>query len=195
MASNNPSGCWRVKVLSIPGSITYHQLAKTVGFPTSRVYVPKNISDHHYAWINDFTDEEEAKKFANQWSGSNILGETIKCIVLKGRSDKKDILHPYRGSLVSGTESILSDNSTSIGILLPPTSVNISRTPDIATDKSEEVSIEQSRPRHSHRSRNSLPHGYTTDKHSTEAKTSSKLLYMNNQSSLTPNSAKSLVTP
>ena len=190
MASNNPSGYWSVKVLSIPESITQHQLAKIVGFPTSRVYVPKKSSDRHYAWINDFIDEEEANKFANQWSGSKILDETIKCIVSERRSDKKATLHSFHGSLVSGIANTLSDNSTSVTIPVPPTSVNRGRTPDIAANEDDRTSIKQSRPRHSHRNRNSLLQGHTIDKRSPEAETSSRLLYRNNQLSLAPNSAK-----
>lgn len=189
MASNNSSGYWRVKVLSIPASITHHQLAEIVGFPTSRVYVPKS-SDRHYAWINDFIDEEEANKFANQWSGSKILGETIRCIVSRTRDDKRDTPHSSHGPLMSGIESTSSNNFTPIGISVPPTSVNISRTPDITTHNDERGPIKQSRPHRSYRSRNSLSKSHAIEKRPPEAATSSKLLHKDNQSSLTPNSGK-----
>jgi hypothetical protein len=55
MASNIPSGSWRVKIVSIPASVTVVQLAQIIGLPKSRIYIPKGKShDTHYAWINDF---------------------------------------------------------------------------------------------------------------------------------------------
>ncbi len=95
MASNTSSGGWRVKILSIPGSITFTRLAQIVDLPTSHIYLPKKDNNHEtrYAWVNNFVSEEEANKFAQQWSGSSILGETIQCLVLAPRSDERNALH------------------------------------------------------------------------------------------------------
>jgi hypothetical protein len=102
MASNISSGGWRVKITSIPASITFTQLAQIVGLPKSHIYIPKvNNDETHYAWINNFVSEEEANKFEQQWSGSSILGETIKCVVATQRNDERKAVHSSHESLVS----------------------------------------------------------------------------------------------
>jgi len=106
MASNTTSDGWRVKIVSIPAFITAVQLAQTLDLPKSHICLPK-INNHntHYAWIDHFISEEEANKFARHWSGSSILGETIKCIVVTPKSDERDTLHWSHESLVSNIEA------------------------------------------------------------------------------------------
>jgi hypothetical protein len=94
MASSNNPG-WRVKIMPLPASITFSQLAQTLGLPTSRVYVPQNKgNDIRYGWINEFIN------------GSTILGETIKCVVSPPRTDEKHSFHSSPESLMSGSETI-----------------------------------------------------------------------------------------
>ncbi|CAF1379741.1 unnamed protein product [Rotaria sp. Silwood1] len=107
MASNIAHNGWRVKIVSIPTSITDVQLAQNIGLPKSRIYIPKvGKNNTRYVWINDFVNEEDANKFAQQWSGSSIFGETIKCVVAPPRNDKTDVLYSSPESLVSGTETL-----------------------------------------------------------------------------------------
>jgi hypothetical protein len=101
MASNISSDGWRVKIVSIPASITVTQLSEKIGLPKSHIYIPKVNNDKtHYAWINNFISQEEANKFVLQWSGSSILGETIKFVVAAPRSDERESLHSSRESFV-----------------------------------------------------------------------------------------------
>jgi hypothetical protein len=52
--------------------------------------------------VNDFTSEEEANEFAQQWSGSSIRGETIKCVVSASKHEEKKPIHSPQESLASG---------------------------------------------------------------------------------------------
>jgi hypothetical protein len=80
--TNIPTSGWRVKMISIPASMTVTQLAEIINLPNRRINL-SNVEENstHYVWIDDFTSEKEATKFARQWSDSSIFGETIKCIV------------------------------------------------------------------------------------------------------------------
>ncbi|CAF1250004.1 unnamed protein product [Adineta steineri] len=106
MASNTPTGGWRVKVVSLPESVTYAQLTQTFALPYSSIYLPK-VDDVGtcYAWIENFTDEEEANKFAKKWTNSTVFGRHIKCIV-KPPIIKQDILQPSHKSSRSGIHKL-----------------------------------------------------------------------------------------
>ncbi|CAF1478617.1 unnamed protein product, partial [Rotaria sordida] len=107
MASNLPAGGWRVKMVSIPASITFFQLAKILSLPKSRIFVPKVKSNETpYAWIDGFANEEEANTFATQWSGSSILAETIKCVAAAPRTNTSDTLNAPRESLTFGIKAV-----------------------------------------------------------------------------------------
>ncbi|CAF1169776.1 unnamed protein product [Adineta steineri] len=106
MASNTPTGGWRVKVVSLPESVTHAQLTQIFALPYSCVYLPK-VDDVGtcYAWIENFTDEEDANKFAKQWTNSTVFGRQIKCIV-KPPIIKQDILRPSHKSSRSGNNKL-----------------------------------------------------------------------------------------
>jgi len=95
MASNISSSSWRVKISPNPASITVTQLAETINLSNSRISISKVEQNNiHYARINGFISEEEANKFAHQWSDASIFGETIKCILVVPNYDQtSDILH------------------------------------------------------------------------------------------------------
>ncbi|CAF3947268.1 unnamed protein product [Rotaria sordida] len=107
MASNISSGGWRVKMVSIPASITLSELAQKIGLPKSRIYLPKaNENKTYYAWIDGFVSEEEAHNFARQWSGWSILSGIIKCVVATPRVVERDALDLPRESMVSTPETL-----------------------------------------------------------------------------------------
>lgn len=95
MASNIPSeGYWSVKIVPLPASITNDQLARTFNLPTSRINIPKVQRNATYiAWINGFIDEEDAKDFANQWTGASVLNTTIRCNAVAPKNDDKHVQH------------------------------------------------------------------------------------------------------
>jgi hypothetical protein len=96
-----------VKIIDIPASVTFTRLAEIIDLPKSRVYIPKNkTNDTRYAWINDFVNEEEANKFVHQWSGSSILGETIKCVVAPTKNDETKTVHSSHESSMSAINTI-----------------------------------------------------------------------------------------
>jgi len=106
MLSNISSGGWSVKIDSIPASITVTQLSKTLDLPKSYIYLPKvNNHNNHYALVNYFVSENEANKFARQWSGESILSKTIKCIVVAPTSDEIETLYSSHESLISDIEA------------------------------------------------------------------------------------------
>jgi hypothetical protein len=107
MASNISSGSWRVKISPIPASLTVTQLAETINLSKSRISISKVEENNiYYARINGFISEEEANKFAHQWSDAAIFGETIKCIlVVPNYEQTSDILHSSYESLQPAIET------------------------------------------------------------------------------------------
>jgi hypothetical protein len=95
MASNIYSDCWRVKIIGLPATISYDQLAETFNLSKSRIIIPKRqMLPTYFAWIAGFVSEKGARDFVNEWSGSSIFGTTIKCNVLGPESPKPTVQHP-----------------------------------------------------------------------------------------------------
>ncbi|CAM4805317.1 unnamed protein product [Rotaria magnacalcarata] len=89
MASNNSSGKWSVRIVPLPTSINYIRLAHELRLPQSRVFIPKLFNNNiSYAWINDFSNEDDANEFVRQWSGASIQGQIIECIASLSRNDQ-----------------------------------------------------------------------------------------------------------
>ncbi|CAF3768411.1 unnamed protein product [Rotaria sp. Silwood1] len=88
MAGNTKSGRWRVKVTSLPTSITIEQLAQSLHLSSSRIYIPKGQDKAtYYAWINDFDDEQDANEFVLQNSQLIISDLHIKCFAVEPKDD------------------------------------------------------------------------------------------------------------
>lgn len=121
MASNrsNNNYCWRVRILSLPASITIDELARIFNLPIERITIPKYQQTATYlAWINGFTDEKNAKDFAQQWSDS-----TIRCKALPPKNSSANIRHPssklIQSNFQSDYDKITSNelNNTSTNIM------------------------------------------------------------------------------
>ncbi|CAF5156716.1 unnamed protein product, partial [Rotaria magnacalcarata] len=89
MTSNNSSGKWSVRIVPLPTSINYIRLAHELRLPQSRVFIPKLFNSNiSYAWIKDFSNEDDANEFVRQWSGASIQGQIIECIASLSRNDQ-----------------------------------------------------------------------------------------------------------
>ncbi|UJR07429.1 hypothetical protein I4U23_011715 [Adineta vaga] len=94
MASNVIGGFWSVKITSLAQDVTVNDLAQTFNIPPSRIRIPR-VQQYttYYAFINDFTNEQVAREFAYQWSGSSVFGKRIKCDALPPKdNDFPDVL-------------------------------------------------------------------------------------------------------
>ena len=107
MASCQPNESWRVKIVSIPASITVDQLSNAVSVPSARIIIPPNqTAGPRYAWVGEF-DETSAKEFETRWSGASIFGSTIKCV----SSITKPHVFPRKGAQTH-TDEESSPNKT-----------------------------------------------------------------------------------
>ena len=106
MASNAPLRGWKVKMVDIPPSITYSQLTQTIGLPKTPIFIRKvKKNDTHYAWINDFSSEEEAEKFAQEWSNSSAFsGILVKCIVSAPKTQEAETHYSAQQPIVSNDD-------------------------------------------------------------------------------------------
>jgi hypothetical protein len=106
MASNTSSGCWSVKIIHLPASITIDQLAQTFNILASRIIIPKTQKfSTYFAWINDFASEKDARDFADQWSGSSVFGTTIKCNAIEPKQDDPHLHHELSKLSVSDVKT------------------------------------------------------------------------------------------
>ncbi|CAF3851493.1 unnamed protein product, partial [Rotaria sordida] len=97
MAANAISGRWRVKVTSLPTSITIEQLAQSLHISSSRVCIPKTQGKAtYYAWINDFDDEQDANEFVLQNAQLIISNLHIKCSAIESKDDSMNFQHQPR---------------------------------------------------------------------------------------------------
>lgn len=79
MATNATNESWRVKVTSLPTSITVNELSEALHLKPSLIMIPRNqTTPSYYAWINGFNNET-ATEFVAQWSGASVFGTTIRC--------------------------------------------------------------------------------------------------------------------
>ncbi|CAF4050833.1 unnamed protein product [Rotaria sordida] len=190
MASNIIHNGWSVKIISIPTSITGIQLAQTIGIPKTRIYIPKvGKNDTHYAWINDFNNEEDANKFVQQWSGSSIEGETIQCIVAKQRSPKTDAIHSSQQSLASTTEILLKkqyesrfhkgnkEKRDNYGPSVTPVPL-MSIIHDTTLDDAEKKLVKPPSSHHFNKNQNRSHQHHKPDQLPQQAETSGKFLYV-----------------
>ncbi|CAF1003538.1 unnamed protein product [Adineta steineri] len=107
MASNTFDGIWSVKIVYLPSSVTVQELANTFNVPFSRIRIPKvQQYNTYYAFINDFNSEQVARNFADQWSGSSVLGNIIKCSAVP-RKDNDSL--PYTPRFIVRTQPELSE--------------------------------------------------------------------------------------
>ena len=86
MATNQNFGSWRVKVTSIPPGIRKEQLADSFNIPCSRIYIPpkeKQMGDTNFAWIHEFQDEQDARRFVDRNSHLIISNVRINCEAFK----------------------------------------------------------------------------------------------------------------
>jgi hypothetical protein len=106
MVSNTCPGCWRVKIIYLPATITNDQLAQTFNLSNSRITIPKKQQfATYFAWIDGFVSEEDARDFVNQWSGSSIFGTAIKCNAFGPQSNDTPVCHALSNLTISDVKT------------------------------------------------------------------------------------------
>jgi hypothetical protein len=106
MVSKTYDGCWRVKILSLPSSITIDKLSETFNIPPSRIKIPREQKyTTYYAFINDFDSKKAAQDFIDQWSSSSVFGTTIRCNLIEPKNDNSNIQETASDSPESGVKA------------------------------------------------------------------------------------------
>ena len=78
---------WCVKITCLPQGIKAEDLANRLGLPPNDVEIPKTHVANYYAWVNGFSDELSANKFAQNWNNVKIHFSTIKCKAVPTKSN------------------------------------------------------------------------------------------------------------
>jgi hypothetical protein len=105
MATNTSDALWSVQIVSLPQSVTVAQLANTFNIPRSRIRIPETQQyATYYAFVDDFNTENDARAFADQWSGTPVLGNTIKCSALPRKNDDLQNLRVLTSRLTVETQ-------------------------------------------------------------------------------------------
>ncbi len=92
MASNTYDGCYGVKIILLPASITIDKLSETFNIPPARIKIPREQKyATYYAFINGFDSKKAAQDFIDQWSGPSVFGTTIKCNLIEPKNDNSNI--------------------------------------------------------------------------------------------------------
>lgn len=71
---------WCVKITCLPEGINNDELASMFGIDRNTIDAPRNQQGHnYYAWVNGFSDHEQAESFVEKWNQIKIRSRTIIC--------------------------------------------------------------------------------------------------------------------